>query len=90
LTPNAKQLLRIQAIKRTFTELEENTGKAVLLVRNGLDSAQAEDPELGPAVRMRINSAQKPFSDEILFESKLTKRMWNQWKKLKVHESFVY
>jgi len=35
---------------------------------------------------MRLDSAQKPSLDEVMTESELTKRIWNQWEQLEVHD----
>jgi len=39
---------------------------------------------------MRLNSVQKPSITEVMTESELRKRMWNQWERLEVREGLVY
>jgi len=81
---------KLNVIDRTNNEADSFPGEETLSVRESLASLQSEDPELGPIIRMRLNSVQKPSIGEVMTESELTKRMWNQWEQLEVHEGLVY
>ena len=51
---------------------------------------QQADPQLGPIIRYRLESdTQLPWS-EMSPESEHTKRLWNQWSQLEVHNGLVY
>ena len=75
-------LPKLSTIDRTNNETDSFPGEETLLVRESLASLQSGDIELGPIIRMRLNSVQKPSITEVMTESELTKRMWNQWERL--------
>ena len=51
---------------------------------------QKEDPEIGPIVRLRINTVEKPSFSTVQAESEFTKRLWNRWDQLEVHNGLLY
>jgi len=51
---------------------------------------QQADPELGPIIRYRVESDTQPSWSEMSPESEHTKRLWNKWSQLEVHNGFVY
>ena len=59
-------------------------------MRESLAERQQADPELGPLIKLRLRSEEKPSVAELLTESEGTKRLLNQWDRLEVHEGLVY
>jgi len=51
---------------------------------------QQADPELRPIIWFRLESDVQPPWSEMSPESEHTKRLWNQWSRLEVHNGLVY
>jgi len=68
---------------------ESSEGKAIPSVGKDLAEQQQADPELGPLIRLRLRSQQKPTITELSTESEVAKRMLNQWEQLEVREGIV-
>jgi len=68
------------------TSLQEVTD---LLAGEKLATAQQEDKEIGPLVKLRLESDQKPHIDVLLTESAAAKILWSQWDRLIVANGLV-
>ena len=51
---------------------------------------QKEDPEIGPIVKLRTNGNAQPSFSSVQAESEFTKRLWNRWDQLEVHNGLLY
>ena len=51
---------------------------------------QRADPELGPIIRFRLESDDRPSWSDMSPKAEHTKRLWNQWSRLEVHNGHVY
>ena len=79
----------VNAVGQTVeTELSEE--RATPSVGKDLAEQQQADPELGPLIKLRLRTEQKPTITELSTESEVAKRMLNQWEQLEVREGLVY
>ena len=51
---------------------------------------QQSDSELGLIIRCRLESDTRPPCSEMSPESEQSKRLWNQWDQLEIHNGLVY
>ncbi|GBM04785.1 Transposon Ty3-G Gag-Pol polyprotein [Araneus ventricosus] len=55
-----------------------------------IQKAQLEDPNIKPILEKKLNSADRPFWQEIAPESPATKRYWALWDSLDLKDGFLY
>ena len=55
-----------------------------------MSELQLADQDIGPVLRLRIQSDEQPSIDVLLCESADTKRLWNQWHRLTVEDNVLY
>ena len=71
-------------------EIELSEERATPSVGKDLAEQQQADSKLGPLMKLRLRSEQKPTITELSTESEVAKRMLNQWEQLEVREGLVY
>jgi len=55
-----------------------------------LAELQANDPDIGPIVRLRLEQTERPHSDSLISESPFAKRLCSEWDSLEVIDGVVY
>ncbi|GBL87992.1 hypothetical protein AVEN_133667-1 [Araneus ventricosus] len=55
-----------------------------------IQTAQLEDPDIRPILKMKLNSADRPSWQEIAHESPATKRYWALWNSLYLKDGVLY
>jgi predicted aspartyl protease len=53
-------------------------------------TAQQEDPDIGPIVKLRLEREERPSIHELQSASETTKILWSQWHRLVVRNGVVY
>ena len=77
-----------QAVKPTDRPPDDDG--AISSAWTDLAKWQKEDPELGPIVKLRISEETQPSFASVQAESEFTKRLWNRWNQLEVHDGLLY
>ena len=59
-------------------------------VRESLAEQQKRDSDIGPIVRLRLESDVRPPLSDLLAASETAKRLYNEWERLQVRDGLVY
>ena len=51
---------------------------------------QAEDPDIAPILRLRLQQTEQPQPEEVLTESEAVKVLWGQWHNLRLKDGVLY
>ena len=50
---------------------------------------QAEDPDIAPILRLRLQQTEQPQPEEVLTESEAVKVLWGQWHNLRLKDGSI-
>jgi len=84
----AETCRKVRVVSHNKTPLFPDT--QVVRSMKELAELQAQDPELAPIVRLRLQQSDQPLFDVVQAESAETKFCWSQWTRLIVRDEVVF
>ena len=86
--------LRVAATNRkeASCDLSETRQKTLVSTEKGMTMTelQAEDPDIAPILRLRLQQTEQPQPEEVLPESEAVKVLWGQWHNLRLKDGVLY
>ena len=71
------------------SSLSETRQKTLVSTEKEMTELQAEDPDIAPILRLRLQQTEQPKPEEVLTESEAVKVLWGQWHNQPNQRSFA-